>query len=116
MPSCWMLRLSRGDVDGLVAVEHAGSSGVVKIAPIQKRSEKSRSSGFSSDAAVTMRGSRAMPQIGHAPGSERTISGCIGQVYSVRVAATGISGSKAMPHEGHAPGFASRTSRHIGQT
>ena len=30
--------------------------------------------------AVIVRGSSAMPQIGHAPGSSRTISGCIGQV------------------------------------
>ncbi len=91
-------------------------SGMVKIAPIQKRRDMSRSSGFSSCAAVTVRGSSAMPQIGHDPGSERTISGCIGQVYSVRVAAIGISGSKAMPHEGHAPGPGLRTSGHIGQT
>ena len=89
---------------------------MVKIAPIQKRSDMSRSSGLSSGAAVTVRGSSAIPQIGHEPGSERTISGCIGQVYSVRVEAMGTSGSKAMPHEGHATGFDSRTSGHIGQT
>ena len=88
---------------------------MVKIAPIQKRSDIFRSSGFDSGAAVTVRGSRAMPQIGHDPGSVRTISGCIGQVYSVRVAG-GISGSNAMPHDGHAPGFGWRTSGHIGQT
>jgi hypothetical protein len=42
----------------------------------------SRSSGFAS-STVTVRGSSAMPQIGQLPGSARTISGCIGQVYSV---------------------------------
>ena len=52
-----------------------------------------------------------MPQIGHEPGSARTISGCIGQVYSVRVAgAAGTSGSSAMPHLGQAPGWSWRTS------
>src|ERR1700685_1416016 len=56
-----------------------------------------------------------MPQMGQAPGSVRTIWGCIGQVYSVR-AACGISGSRAMPQEGHGPGLGSRTSGHIGQT
>ena len=45
---------------------------------------------FFFDEAV--RGSSAMPQIGHEPGSERTISGCIGQVYSIRVA--GASGTR----------------------
>src|ERR1035437_5649396 len=31
---------------------------------------------------VTSRGSSAMPQMGHDPGPERPICGCIGQVYS----------------------------------
>ena len=39
--------------------------------------------------ASTVRGSSAMPQIGQAPGASRTISGCIGQVYSTRVARQG---------------------------
>ena len=74
------------------------------------------SSGFSSSDALTVRGSRAMPQIGHEPGSERTISGCIGQVYSIRAAeGLGTDGSRAMPHFGQAPGFCSRTSGSIGQ-
>ena len=92
------------------------SSGAVKTRLIQKRRVMSRSSGFSSAPAVTVRGSSAMPQMGHEPGLGRTISGCIGQVYSVRVEATGTSGSRAMPQEGHAPGLASRTSGHMGQT
>lgn len=90
--------------------------GAVRITATQNLRVMSRSSGFSSTAAVTVRGSSAIPQIGHEPGSERTISGCIGQVYSVRVLATGTSGSSAIPHDGQAPGFDSRTSGHMGQT
>jgi hypothetical protein len=57
-----------------------------------------------------------MPQIGHEPGSSRTISGCIGQTYSVLTDGTeGAAGSKAMPHFGQAPGLLSRTSGSIGQ-
>ena len=91
-------------------------SGAVSARLTQKRRVMSRSSGLSSADAVTVRGSRAMPQIGHEPGAGRTISGCMGQVYSVRVEATGTSGSRAMPHEGQAPGLVSRTSGHMGQT
>jgi hypothetical protein len=72
--------------------------------------------GISSSSAVTVRGSSAMPQMGHEPGSERTISGCMGQVYSVRVGATGTSGSSAMPQEGQGPGLLAWTSGHMGQT
>ena len=82
---------------------------------IQKRRVMLRSSGLSSAAAATVRGSSAMPQMGHEPGSGRTISGCMGQVYSVRGADTN-SGSRAMPQEGQAPGLDSRTSGHMGQT
>ena len=52
---------------------------------IQKRRVMSRSSGFSSSVAVTVRGSSAMPQMGQDPARSRTISGCMGQVYSVFV-------------------------------
>ena len=41
-----------------------------------------RARGSRSSAAVTVRGSSAMPQIGQVPGASRTISGCIGQVHS----------------------------------
>ena len=41
--------------------------------------------------AAAVRGSSAMPQIGHEPGSARTICGCIGQVYSTPVGAIGFS-------------------------
>jgi hypothetical protein len=57
-----------------------------------------------------------MPQMGHDPGPGRMISGCIGQVYSVRVVANGVSDSSAMPQLGHGPGLLSRTFGHIGQT
>ncbi len=93
------------------------SSGPVSATLIQKRRVMSRSSGFSSSCEVTVRGSSAIPQIGQWPGPGRTISGCIGQVYSTRVAvATGISCSSAIPQRGQASGLADRTSGHIGQT
>src|SRR4051794_40217550 len=61
----------------------SSSSGRESAALTQKRRRMSRSSGFSSSPpAVTVRGSRAMPQIGQLPGRSRTICGCIGQVYS----------------------------------
>ncbi len=62
------------------------------------------------------RGSSAIPQIGQLPGPGRTISGCIGQVYSVRVAgAAKVAGSNAMPHFGQLPGSCLLTSGSIGQ-
>src|SRR5690349_562907 len=76
------------------------SSGAVSIVLTQKRRVMPCNSGFSSSAAVTVRGSRDMPQMGHDPGSARMISGCIGQVYSVRIVANGTSGSKAIPQDG----------------
>jgi len=63
-----------------------------------------------------VRGSSAMPQIGQVPGSKRTIWGCIGHVYSVRVSVAGVSRSNAIPQLGLGPGFVCRTSEHIGQT
>ncbi len=73
----------------------ASSSGRVKAAEIQKRRVIRASSGLSSPSpAAIVRGSSAMPQIGQAPGPSRTISGCIGQVYSaVPGAAAGPAGS-----------------------
>src|SRR5580704_16876996 len=92
------------------------SSGLVSTTPTQNLRVMSISSEFSPVSAVTVRGSSVMPQMGHDPGASRTISGCMGQVYWVRVAATGISGSRAMPQDGHGPGFDWRTSGHMGQT
>ena len=101
---------------GNMSAMAVASSGTVRIRLIQKRRVMSRSSGFSSCVAVTVRGSSAMPQMGHDPGPGRMISGCIGQVYSVRVAAGGVSGSSAMPQVGQGPGLGCRTWGHIGQT
>ena len=90
--------------------------GAVRAKLIQNRRVMSRSSGLSS-STVTVRGSRAMPQIGQLPGSARTISGCMGQVYSVLLAGSaGDSGSSAIPHLGQGPGPICRTSGHMGQT
>ena len=48
--------------------------------------------------------------MGQVPGSERTISGCMGQTYVVRVPGTAvITGSRAMPQRGHAPSPSWRT-------
>src|ERR1700687_1295190 len=84
--------------------------GAVRAKLIQKRRVMSRSSGLSS-STVIVRGSRAMPHIGQLPGSARTISGCMGQVYSVLLAGSaGDSGSSAIPHLGQGPGLIWRTS------
>src|SRR6266404_4522676 len=66
-------------------------TGVVRIALVQNRRFISASSGFSSCSRVTVFGSRAIPQMGHAPGPVRTISGCIGQVYVTSTAPTGAA-------------------------
>ena len=55
-----------------------------------------------------------MPQIGHAPGASRTISGCIGQIHSVFVWSSIDTGSSAIPHFGQAPAPACRISGCIG--
>ena len=80
------------------------SRGAVSATLTQKRRVMSRSSGFSSSCAVTVRGSSAMPQMGQLPGSERMISGCIGQVYSILDIGNGLSGSSAIPQLGQGPG------------
>ena len=93
------------------------NTGSVSAALVQKRRVMSTSSGFGPSSISIVRGSSAMPQIGQAPGAARTISGCIGQVYSTRVIGpAGNSGSSAMPHDGHGTGVASRTSGHMGHT
>src|SRR5919108_2585128 len=85
--------------------------GTLSATEIQNRRVISTSSGLASSSKVTVLGSSAMPQIGHEPGSWRTISGCMGQTYSVLTdGAATAAGSKAMPHLGQAPGFDSRTS------
>ena len=99
-------------ISAVIAITNTGTANAT---PIQKRRVMSSSSGFSSFAATVL-GSSAMPQIGQSPGSLRTISGCMGQTYSVMSGlGSAFSGSSAMPHMGHAPGLDSRTSGSIGQ-
>src|SRR5271155_3216502 len=57
-------------------------TGSVRATLAQKRVVIEASSGFSASSAEAVRGSRAMPQMGQAPGAGRIISGCMGQVYS----------------------------------
>ena len=54
--------------------------GTVSAALMAKRRFMSASSASSVSAAVTVFGSRAMPQRGQLPGPFWTTSGCIGQV------------------------------------
>ena len=89
----------------------SATSGTPSSTLVQKRRVIWRSS-----AAVAVIGSSAMPQIGHAPGPSRTISGCIGQVHCVLPAAMGTSRSSAIPHFGQAPGWSWRISGSMGQS
>ncbi len=82
----------------------------------QKRRVMSRSSGFSSSAAVTVRGSSAMPQIGQKPGSV---------AHDLRMHGAGPLGAggrdRRIGLQRHAAlrtgtGFDSRTSGHMGHT
>src|ERR1035437_11090391 len=82
----------------------SASIGTARATLIHSRLVISASSGLES-SAVTSRGSSAMPHMGHEPGASRTISGCIGQVYSVPfVGGFTVAGSSAMPHFGQLPG------------
>src|SRR6058998_817055 len=64
------------------------SNGALSTALTQRRRVRSRSSALSSSAPAT--GTRAMPHLGQDPGALRTISGCIGQVYSAACAGSGL--------------------------
>jgi len=108
--------LMSGARNGKKSVIVTSKMGTVSAAQTQNRLVMSRSSGFFSSAALTVRGSRAMPQIGHGPGSSRTICGCMGQVYSIFVAGSAArTGSSAIPHLGQSPGPCCRTSGSMGQ-
>jgi hypothetical protein len=61
----------------------------------QRRRDMSTSSGFGASSSETVRGSSAIPQIGHVPGTARTISGCIGQMNSVFSLDAGDAGALA---------------------
>ena len=92
------------------------TSGTVRSRLIQNRRVMSTSSGFTSSSRLTVRGSSAMPQMGQVPGSERTISGCMGQTYVVCVPGMVVMiGSRAMPQRGQVPGLSWRTSGCMGQ-
>jgi hypothetical protein len=87
----------------------------VSAALIQNRLVMSTSSGFFSSSTLTVLGSSAIPQMGQSPGASLTISGCMGQVYSVFVAGIAATvGSRAIPHFGQSPGPCWRTSGSIG--
>ena len=55
------------------------NSGRESTALIQNRRVISTNSGLGASSKLTVLGSSAMPQIGQEPGSDRPISGCIGQ-------------------------------------
>jgi hypothetical protein len=56
--------------------------GNVSAALIHRRRVMSMSSGLGPSSIETVRGSNAIPQIGHEPGPIWITSGCIGHVYS----------------------------------
>ena len=64
------------------------TSGPLSATLTSRRRDMSMSSGFGPSSTVTVRGSKAMPQMGQDPGWSCTISGCIGQVYSAPATAT----------------------------
>src|SRR3979490_2270711 len=100
-----------GDTEGAKSDMPTSRIGIVSTVQIQNLLVMFTNSGFFSSSAVTVLGSRAMPQIGHEPGLSRTIWGCMGHVYSVLVAgAAATTGSSAMPHFGQSPGPCWRTS------
>src|SRR6267378_3686967 len=105
-----------GDTEGAKSDMATSRIGIVSTVQIQSLLVMFTNSGFFSSSAVTVLGSRAMPQIGHEPGLSRTIWGCMGHVYSVLVAgAAATTGSSAIPHFGQSPGPCWRISGSIGQ-
>src|SRR5207249_5669328 len=71
-------------------------TGSDKAALTQKRRRIESYSGSASTAAKTSIGSSAMPQMGQLPGPNRTISGCIGQVYRVSFSSDAASDAVAL--------------------
>src|SRR5467141_856985 len=105
-----------GDMEGIKSDMATSRIGIVSAVQIQNLLVMFTNSGFFSSSAVTVLGSRAMPQIGHEPGLSRTIWGCMGHVYSVFVTdGAATTGSSAMPHFGQSAGPGWRTSGCIGQ-
>ena len=62
---------------------------------IQNRRVMSTSSGLGPVSAVTITGSRVIPQIGHTPGPGRRISGCIGHVYSTASTVSSVEADRS---------------------
>ena len=79
MSAC--VRIGHGRAPNIALIART-SNGAESAAAIHSRRVMSRSSGFAGASLVIVLGSSAMPQIGQAPGSFRTTSGCIGQVHS----------------------------------
>ena len=101
------------ETPGIISPMASANSGAVRTALPQKRRLMAASSGSTSSAGGSVRGSKAMPHLGQGPGASRTTSGCIGQVYSTLL--WGTAGSKAIPHRGQGTGSCSDTSGHMGQ-
>ena len=78
----WTYTLGVGVLDPWAcgATKCSTRSGKVRTAPAMKRRVMSTSSGFGPSSAVAMRGSRAMPHLGHAPGRSLRTSGSMGQM------------------------------------
>src|SRR6516162_9018881 len=89
---------------GIIPDMESMRTGVASARLTQKRRVMSVSSGFASSSKLTVRGSKAIPQSGQEPGSDLTISGCMGHTYSLLMTgAVAVTSSSAMPHLGHAP-------------
>src|SRR5260370_14329194 len=69
----------------IISAMETATSGSARATLIQKRRLMLRNSSFSSGpvSSVNVRGSSAIPQIGHAPSLSLTTSGSIGQIYSI---------------------------------
>src|SRR4029079_11992296 len=71
----------------------SAKTGAERSAEIQNRRVIETSSGFGRSSSVMTRGSSAIPQIGHAPGWSRMISGSMGHVYSTRAPGGAVGGA-----------------------
>src|SRR4051812_33711051 len=77
----------------------------------QNRLDMSTSSGFCSSPIAAVRGSSAIPQIGHELGEELTISGCIGHTNSEPGGAALGGGRAPATGERNASGSAAKRPR-----
>ena len=89
-------RRRRAAEPGIISAIASTSSGTVRARQTQNRRVMSIELGVRVRRRPwTVSGSSAMPQIGHAPGPSRTISGCIGQVYRVPAGAVAVGADTA---------------------